>query len=70
MCPRESGPKDKEEIMRDRKKQHERRKLKRQLLAMRNSCGVVDPTPYYAVKNMLEEQRKKAKASNKKNEVA
>ena len=56
--------------MRDRKKQHERRKLKRQLLAMRNSCGVVDPTPYYAVKNMLEEQRKKAKASNKKNEVA
>ena len=41
--------------MRDRKKQHERRKLKRQMIAMRNACGVVDPTPYYAVKHMLEE---------------
>ena len=66
MFPRESGPKDKEEIMRDRKKQHERRKLKRQMIAMRNACGVVDPTPYYAVKHMLEEQSKKSKSFNKK----
>ena len=66
MFPRESGPKDKEEIMRDRKKQHERRKLKRQMIAMRNASGVVDPTPYYAVKHMLEEQSRKSKSSNKK----
>lgn len=55
--------------MRDRTKQREKRKLKRQMIAMRNACGVVDPTPYYAVKNMLEEQSKKSRSSNK-NEVA
>ena len=64
-----SGPRDKEEIMRDRTKQREKRKLKRQMIAMRNACGVVDPTPYYAVKNMLEVQSKKSGSSNK-NEVA
>lgn len=62
----ESGPGDKEEIMRDRTKQRENRKLKRQMIAMRNACGVVDPTPYYAVKHMLEEQSRKAKSCNKK----
>mgnify|MGYP003548978140 CR=1 FL=1 len=51
--------------MRDRTKQREKRKLKRQMIAMRNACGVVDPTPYYAVKNMLEEQSKKSGSSNK-----
>ena len=61
-----SGSRDTEEIMRDRTKQREKRKLKRQMIAMRNACGVVDPTPYYAVKNMLEEQSKKSKSSNKK----
>ena len=65
-----SGPRDKEEIMRDRTKQREKRKLKRQMIAMRNAYGIVDPTPYYAVKHMLEEQNKNAKSSNKKNGVA
>ena len=55
--------------MRDRTKQREKRKLKRQMIAMRNACGVVAPTPYYAVKNMLEEQNEKSGSTNK-NEVA
>ena len=56
--------------MRDRTKQRANRKLRRQMIAMRNAYGIVDPTPYYAVKHMLEEQNKNAKSSNKKNGVA
>lgn len=46
--------------MRNRKKQKEMRKIREAQLAMRDSCGIKDPTPYYAVKNIINEEKAKA----------
>ena len=55
--------------MRDRSRQRANRRMKQEFLAMRNSAGILDPTPYYAVKNMVEEEKKRAKSSYKKEVV-
>lgn len=48
--------------MRNRKKQREAKKLNRleEKLDVRDSAGVLDPTPYYAVQNIIERERKSA----------
>lgn len=43
--------------MRDRKKQRENRRKKEDILSMRNGTGVLDPTPYYAVKNICKQEK-------------
>lgn len=43
--------------MRNRKVQRELKRRGEQKLDMRDSCGVLDPTPYYAVQNMIEERK-------------
>ncbi len=44
--------------MKTRTKQRANRKLKLAMLDRRDACGVYDPTPYEAVKEMIEEDRK------------
>ena len=56
--------------MKNRDRQRANRRMKQEYLAMRNSVGILDPTQYQAVKNMVDAEKKKAKSSNKKNEVA
>lgn len=56
--------------MRNRERQRANRRMKQDFLEMRNSVGILDPTPYQAVKNMVAEEMKNAKYSKKKNEVA
>lgn len=51
--------------MRDRSKQRANRRMKQEFLDMRNNVGILDPTPYQAVKNMVNEEKKKSKSSNK-----
>ncbi|MCR5842561.1 MAG: hypothetical protein K6G66_01255 [Oscillospiraceae bacterium] len=48
--------------MRDRKKQRELRRTvgREEKLELRDYCGVKDPTPYEAVKNMIRQQQWKA----------
>ena len=48
--------------MRDRKKQRKLRRTvgREEKLELRDYCGVKDPTPYEAVKNMICRQQKKA----------
>lgn len=55
--------------MRDRSRQRANRRTKQEFLSMRNDMGIKDPTPYHAVKHMVEQEKKVAKFSNKK-EVA
>lgn len=55
--------------MRDRSKQRANRRLRQVMIAMRNNVGILDPTPYQAVKHIVEMEKKSAKSSNKK-EVA
>lgn len=38
--------------MKDRRRQRENRRDKEEKLDMRNTAGILDPTPYYAVLNM------------------
>lgn len=47
--------------MRNRKIQRELRRTvgKEEKLELRDYCGVKDPTPYEAVKNMIREQQRK-----------
>ena len=52
-------------VMRDRSKQRANRRMKQEFLDMRNNVGILDPTPYQAVKNMVNEEKKKSKSSNK-----
>lgn len=44
--------------MKTRAKQRANRKLKLVMLDRRDACGVKDPTPYEAVKEMIEEGRR------------
>ena len=46
--------------MRDRKKQCELRRTvgREEKLELRDYCGIKDPTPYEAVKNMIRQQKK------------
>ena len=55
--------------MRDRSRQRANRRMKQEFLSMRNDMGIKDLTPYYAVKHMVEQEKKASKSSNKK-EVA
>ena len=50
--------------MKNRKKQRENRRLKEEMLNLKDSCGVYDPTPHEAVKNMIKEMRKEAGVNN------
>ena len=47
--------------MKKRTKQRANRRLKEEILELRDSCGVKDPTPYEAVKEMIREIRKNNK---------
>ena len=48
--------------MKKRTKQRANRRLKEEILELRDSCGVKDPTPYEAVKEMIREIRKNNEA--------
>lgn len=52
--------------MRDRSKQRANRRLKQEMLEMHNNVGIMDPTPYQAVKNMVAQEKTQKKPSNKK----
>ncbi len=52
--------------MKNRCKQRTNRKIKEQMLDLKNLCGINDPTPYEAVKKMIEEARQ---ANERKNIV-
>lgn len=41
--------------MKNRNKQRLNRKIKQEMLDIRDSCGVKDPTPYEAVKEIIKE---------------
>ena len=43
--------------MKNRNRQRANRRLKEQLLDLKDSCGVSDPTPYEAVKEIVSEIR-------------
>lgn len=55
--------------MKNRERQRANRRMKQEFLSMRNDMGIKDLTPYYAVKHMVEQEKKASKSSNKK-EVA
>ena len=44
--------------MKTRTKQRANRKLKLAMLDRRDACGIYDPTPYEAVKEMIEENKR------------
>ncbi len=46
------------EQMKDRTRQRINRRIKEQMLDLRNECGVNDPTPYEAVREIKKEKRK------------
>lgn len=41
--------------MKNRNRQRHNRKVKEDMLDLRNMCGVKDPTPYEAVKEIIKE---------------
>lgn len=43
--------------MKNRERQRANRKLKEDRLALRDYCGIKDPTPYEAVKNMIRQEK-------------
>ena len=43
--------------MKNRNSQRLNRRIKQEMLDLRDSCGVKDPTPYEAVKEMIKELR-------------
>ena len=45
--------------MKNRKKQRHNRKIKEEMLDRKDMCGVNDPTPYEAVKEIIKEFKKK-----------
>ena len=49
--------------MKKRTRQRANRRLKEEMLELRDSCGVKDPTPYEAVKNTINEIRKNKERS-------
>lgn len=44
--------------MKNRNRQRLNRRLKEELVSLRDSCGVKDPTPYEAVRSIIFEFRK------------
>ncbi|MCR5232486.1 MAG: hypothetical protein K6E53_01055 [Lachnospiraceae bacterium] len=44
--------------MKNRERQRANRKLKEEMLSIRDHCGVKDPTPYEAVKEMINEVKR------------
>lgn len=55
--------------MKNRERQRANRRMKQEYLSIRNSVGILDPTPYQAVKHMVDLEKINAKSSDKK-EVA
>ena len=51
--------------MKNRDKQRQNRKRKEEMLNIRNEYRNYDPTPYEAVKNILQENYKNRKGGNK-----
>ncbi len=47
--------------MKNRIKQRSNRRIKEELLDLKNACGVYDPTPYEAVMQIIREEREKRK---------
>ena len=45
--------------MKNRKKQRYNRKIKEEMLDRKDACGLNDPTPYEAVKEIIKEFKKK-----------
>lgn len=45
--------------MKNRKKQRHNRRIKEELLDRKDICGINDPTPYEAVKEIIKEFKKK-----------
>lgn len=39
--------------MRNRERQRRNRKIKEEMLKIKDSCGVIDPTPHEAVKELV-----------------
>lgn len=54
------------EQMKDRTRQRINRRIKEQMLDLRNECGVNDPTPYEAVREIVNELRKRSERGKKK----
>ncbi|MBR3039820.1 MAG: hypothetical protein IKI20_04085 [Lachnospiraceae bacterium] len=55
--------------MKNRIRQRSNRRIKEEILDLKNSCGFYDPTPYEAVKQIIKEERelqKKLKRELKK----
>ena len=52
--------------MKNRDKQRQNRKRKEEMLNIKNEYGNYDPTPYEAVKNIIQENYKNRKGGNKK----
>ena len=43
--------------MKNRIRQRSNRRIKEEILDLKNSCGFYDPTPYEAVKQIIKEER-------------
>ena len=55
--------------MKNRIRQRSNRRIKEEILDLKNSCGFYDPTPYEAVRQIIKEERelqKKLKRELKK----
>lgn len=53
--------------MKNRNRQRHNRRVKEEMLDLRNMCGIMDPTPYEAVKEMIIKEfrhRNEPKGSN------
>ena len=49
--------------MKNRARQRANRKIKEEMLELRDMCGIKDPTPYEAVKEIINELRKNKERS-------
>ena len=49
--------------MKNRTRQRANRKIKEEMLELRDMCGIKDPTPYEAVKEIINELRKNKERS-------
>ena len=50
--------------MKNRNRQRTNRKLKEEMIGLRDICGVKDPTPYEAVKEIISELRRNNERRN------
>ena len=53
--------------MKSRERQRANRRLKEELLDLKDSCGVNDPTPYEAVRGIIQEFRKNRERGKRRN---